>query len=99
MRGGPPPLFKPQRHAKRRIRLKRERQLTGALRAHMRRRLLPLELFRTQRQFRGVAWTCARRFCPNAEVQALFTKNPARDVSTAVSPEGAAYSDLPNALK
>ncbi len=39
-----------------------------------------------------------KALCPNAEVQ-LFTKNPARDVSTAVSPEGAAYSDLPNALK
>jgi hypothetical protein len=39
-----------------------------------------------------------KSLCPNAEVQ-LFTKNPEREISTAVSPQGEAYSDLPNALK
>lgn len=39
-----------------------------------------------------------KALCPNAEVQ-LFTRNPARDISTAVSSQGEAYADLPNALK
>jgi hypothetical protein len=40
-----------------------------------------------------------RALCPNAEVQ-LFSRAPGRDISTAVSADGAtAYSDLPNALK
>jgi hypothetical protein len=40
-----------------------------------------------------------KALCPNAEVQ-LFTRNPARDISTAVSADGVTdYESLPNALK
>ncbi len=39
-----------------------------------------------------------RALCPNAEVM-LYTRNPARDISTALGADGTAYSDLPNALK
>lgn len=39
-----------------------------------------------------------RALCPNAEVQ-LFTRNPTRDIETAVSIDGTPYEDLPNALK
>ncbi len=40
-----------------------------------------------------------KALCPNAEVQ-LFTRNPSRDISTAVSADGqTAYDSLPNALK
>jgi hypothetical protein len=40
-----------------------------------------------------------KALCPNAEVQ-LFTRNPGRDISTAVSADGiTTYESLPNALK
>jgi hypothetical protein len=39
-----------------------------------------------------------KALCPNAEVM-LYTRNPARDISTALGADGTAYSDLPNALK
>ncbi len=39
-----------------------------------------------------------RALCPSAEMQ-LFTRNPSREISTAVSIDGTAYQDLPNALK
>jgi hypothetical protein len=40
-----------------------------------------------------------KALCPNAEVE-LFTRNPGRDISTAVSADGVTeYESLPNALK
>jgi len=39
-----------------------------------------------------------KALCPNAEVM-LYTRNPSRDISTALGADGTAYSDLPNALK
>jgi hypothetical protein len=39
-----------------------------------------------------------KALCPNAEVR-LYSRNPARDISTALGADGTAYSDLPNALK
>jgi hypothetical protein len=39
-----------------------------------------------------------KALCPNAEVK-LYSRNPARDISTALGADGTAYSDLPNALK
>src|SRR5208337_5362899 len=40
-----------------------------------------------------------KALCPNTEVQ-LFTRNPWRDISTAVSADGmTGYDALPNALK
>jgi len=39
-----------------------------------------------------------KALCPNAEV-AVYTRNPAHDVSTALSIDGQPYKDLPNALK
>jgi hypothetical protein len=39
-----------------------------------------------------------KALCPNAEVK-LYTRNPNRDISTALGIDGTAYSDLPNALK
>lgn len=39
-----------------------------------------------------------KALCPNTEV-AVYTRNPAHDVSTALSVDGQPYEDLPNALK
>ncbi|OAI27579.1 hypothetical protein A1351_01445 [Methylosinus sp. R-45379] len=39
-----------------------------------------------------------RAQCPNVEV-ALYTRSPSRDIETAVSMDGEAYGDHPNALK
>jgi hypothetical protein len=39
-----------------------------------------------------------KALCPNAEVR-LYTRNPNRDISTALGIDGTGYSDLPNALK
>jgi len=39
-----------------------------------------------------------RAQCPNVEV-ALYTRSPSRDIETAVSMDGEAYADHPNALK
>ena len=39
-----------------------------------------------------------KALCPNAEVE-LFTRNPDRDISTAMSISGEPYEDLPNAMK
>jgi hypothetical protein len=39
-----------------------------------------------------------KALCPNTEV-AVYTRNPARDVSSALSVDGQPYNDLPNALK
>ncbi len=39
-----------------------------------------------------------KALCPNAEVQ-LFTRNPDRDISSAMGSDGTPYEDLPNAMK
>ncbi|WP_051955868.1 DUF2865 domain-containing protein [Beijerinckia mobilis] len=45
----------------------------------------------------GLTEIC-QALCPNAEVS-VFTRSPAKDISTAVSLDGTLYTDLPNASK